>query len=277
MNHDDLTRHLLTRLREVQRNLGGEPTADDQSHARFADVIDSMGMVEFLALIADDCGVKPEAIEKAVGHNFETIAALASALSQAGLAPRAQAFSLPNPTPGGSRSESASAWLAGAAFRLADTIEMATEVDKKLNRPAGWFQEHAGIRQRRTWGGQDPLAAAVTAAHEALERSGLTSKEVGALLVVSEAPPILLGLAAALHHRLQLSTHAIALEIGGACTAFLAALWTAQAVLPRRELVLVISVEAPTLFLHVQPGKTGEAAALFGDAAAAAALCSATR
>ena len=97
MNDHDWTRYLLTRLREVQRNLGGELAADDQAHARFADVLDSMGMVEFLALVADDCGVKPEAIEKAVAHNFGTIAALAAALNQAGLAPRSHGCATTGP------------------------------------------------------------------------------------------------------------------------------------------------------------------------------------
>jgi 3-oxoacyl-[acyl-carrier-protein] synthase-3 len=37
--------------------------------------------------------------------------------------------------------------------------------------------------------------------------------------------------------------------------------------------VLIVSVEAPSRFLKVEPGAAGEAAALFGDAAAACVVC----
>ncbi|HEV3085123.1 MAG TPA: 3-oxoacyl-[acyl-carrier-protein] synthase III C-terminal domain-containing protein [Gemmataceae bacterium] len=264
----ELREHLLTRLREVQRNLHGDVAENDHAHARFADVLDSMGMVEFVALIADDCGVKPEAIEKAVGRDFGTIADLAAALTQAGIGPGSQesVSAYPHTL---SRPEAVCGWLAATAVRLPKALESAAEIDRKLQRPTAWLESHAGIRQRRIWADEDPLAAAAEAGCEALEKSGLKPAQVGALLVVSEAPPVLLGLAAALHHRLRLPGNTVALDIGGACTAFLAALWTAQAILPQREIVLIISVEAASRFLRVQPGPAGEAAALFGDAAAA--------
>jgi 3-oxoacyl-[acyl-carrier-protein] synthase-3 len=64
----------------------------------------------------------------------------------------------------------------------------------------------------------------------------------------------------------------VTLEVGGACTGFLAALWLARDLLARLSAVLVISVEAPSQFLRLQPGPAGEAAALFGDGAAACLL-----
>jgi 3-oxoacyl-[acyl-carrier-protein] synthase III len=57
-----------------------------------------------------------------------------------------------------------------------------------------------------------------------LQEARLLEEEVGALLVTSEAPPLLSGLAAAVHHRLGLRPQTPALEVGGACTGFLAAL-----------------------------------------------------
>jgi 3-oxoacyl-[acyl-carrier-protein] synthase-3 len=89
------------------------------------------------------------------------------------------------------------------------------------------------------------------------------------LLVTSEAPPLSIGLAAALHHRLQLGSEATALEIGGACTGFLAAWWIAIQLLPARSNILILSVESHSQHLALGPGSAGEAAALFGDAAAA--------
>jgi 3-oxoacyl-[acyl-carrier-protein] synthase III len=80
------------------------------------------------------------------------------------------------------------------------------------------------------------------------------------------------GLAAALHQRLGLPTQAPALEVGGACTGFLAALWLAQRLLAATGAVLVLAVEAHSRWLAVRPGTAGEAAALFGDGAAACVL-----
>jgi 3-oxoacyl-[acyl-carrier-protein] synthase-3 len=153
---------------------------------------------------------------------------------------------------------------------LPDQIQGAAEINQALGRPPGWLEKHAGIHQRRIWAGNDPLAAAASVGLNALEQAGMDREEVGALLVTSEAPPLLAGLAAVLHHRLDLRPSAVALEVGGACTGFLAALWTARALLPRVGVALVIAVEAPSRFLALRPGPAGETAALFGDAAAAA-------
>src|SRR5262249_53393181 len=135
-----------------------------------------------------------------------------------------------------------------------------------------WLERHAGIVGRRIWGKQDPLAAATTAGRECLERSRIRPADVGALLVTSEAPPLLAGLAAALHHRLELPPTAVALEIGGACTGYLASLWLAQSLIARAGVALVLAVEAATKYLRVEPGDAGEGAALFGDGAAASVL-----
>ncbi len=92
------------------------------------------------------------------------------------------------------------------------------------------------------------------------------------MLVISEAPPLPAGLAAALHARVGLSSDAAALEMGGACTGFLSALWTAQRLLVDTAAALVIAVEAPSRWLPLSADRAGEAAALFGDAAAACLL-----
>jgi len=156
---------------------------------------------------------------------------------------------------------------------LPRAAQLATVTDAALGKPAGWLEGHAGIRQRRIWGDQDPLAIAADAARNCLRRTGLLVEQIGALLVTSEAPPVYPGLAAALHHRLDLRPDTVALDIGGACTGYLAALWTGRAILPQVGAALIVAVEAPTRWLKPQPGPAGEAAALFGDAAAASVLC----
>lgn len=267
---DDLTAHLLARLRRVQQDLGVEPSAPDDPGLRFADALDSMGMAEFLALLADDCGVTPAAIEECTGRQFGTVAALACAMHAAGVLPRPVQSALVGR---GDPPPLAGCWLAATAVRLPEMVQPAVTINQALGRPAGWLESHAGIVSRRIWAGQDPLAAAADAGRAAVAQAGLPIDAVGALLVTSEAPPLLAGLAAALHHRLGLRPDAVALEVGGACTGFLAALWTAQRLLPQAGTVLVLAVEAHSHHLPVKPGSAGEAAALFGDAAAAAVLC----
>lgn len=274
-DHQTLTSHLLLRIREVRRHLGAEAPVPEDGEARFADLLDSMGLVEFLLLLADDCGVPPERIEQAVGREFGSVAELAARLEAAGLAPRC-AVAKPSDLAESARSAPPASplcnWLAATAVHLPKTVQAADELDDLLGRSRGWWQRHTGIRQRGLWAAEDPIAAAADAARQCLEQANTTPRDVGALLVTSEAPPLLTGLAAALHHRLELRPEAIALEIGGACTGLVAAVWLARQVNVVPPVVLLVAVEAATRYLEVRPGSTGEAAALFGDGAAACLL-----
>jgi 3-oxoacyl-[acyl-carrier-protein] synthase-3 len=164
-------------------------------------------------------------------------------------------------------------WLGPVTVALPTTVQAGVEIDALLQRPAGWLEERAGIQQRRLWAGEDPLDGAAAAAGDCLKKAGLSTADIGALLLTSEAPPLLLGLAAALHQRLGLPTGVPALEIGGACTGFLTAMWMARGLVAQARVVLLVAVEAPSRFLKVEPGLAGEAAALFGDGAAAAVIC----
>jgi 3-oxoacyl-[acyl-carrier-protein] synthase-3 len=268
---DELTTHLLGRVRLVQETLGLELSAPDAVDQRFADLLDSMGMVEFLMLLARDCAVTPGAVEECVGRRFSTVAELAGFMKAAGLLPKEDLPSAPARTTGPAAAPVEPACcLAAVAVRLPNTMQPAASLNAALGRPEGWLEGHAGIFERRVWGEQDALAAAVEAGHDCLAKAAVKAKEVGALLTTSEAPPLLAGLAAALHHRLGLRLDAVALEVGGACTGFLTALWLAQRLVPQVGHVLIVAVEAPSPYLRVEPGPAGEAAALFGDAAVAA-------
>jgi 3-oxoacyl-[acyl-carrier-protein] synthase-3 len=284
---NSLAGHILRRVRLVLEFLGQDGGAVADAGARFGDLLDSMGLVELVATLAEDFGVTPEAIEECVGGRFGTVGELAAALSASTLTLKAKSGGGSTPVSGDAEHQpteparpligpdlgSSSAWLAATAARLPDGVQLAAEINAALKRPAGWLERRAGIVQRRIWESQDPLDAAATAGQECLQVACLKADRVGALLVTSEAPPALAGVAAYLHHRLCLPSAAPALEVGGACTGFLAALWTAQTLLSRHEAVLVIAVEAPSRYLVVKAGPAGEAAALFGDGAAACLLC----
>src|SRR6266511_4696157 len=167
-------RHVLRRLREVQANLGLEPVGDDPA-ARLADEVDSMGLVELVAVLAADCGVRPEAVEQAVGHRFGTVAELAEALASAGLTFRAveQASCLPSSQAGRMPAPRTTCWLSAATLRLPEAVESAEQLDARLGRPAGGLERHAGIRQRHVWARQDPLATAAEAGLTCLKTAGV--------------------------------------------------------------------------------------------------------
>src|SRR5262245_20364665 len=86
----DLPGFLLRRLHEVREALGLSPLPDDPE-LTFAEALDSMAFVEFLAAVAADCGVGVEALEAAAGPRYTTVSALAEALLKHGLGPHKHA------------------------------------------------------------------------------------------------------------------------------------------------------------------------------------------
>src|SRR5262249_25779123 len=149
-----------------------------------------------------DWGVGPQALEKAAGGRFGTVAQLAGALQAAGLGPRPTQAAQPGPAPPSPRS--GGAWLAAAASRPPAAIPPAGALHAPLGKPADWLEAHAGIRGRRAWGDEDAVQAAAQAGRDCLVAAGVGVDQVGALLVTGEAPPQLVGLGATLHARLGL-------------------------------------------------------------------------
>src|SRR5216683_2398796 len=80
----DATAHLLRRLNEVLECLEKDRAAVGDPNTLLADVLDSMAMVEFLAVLAEDYGVTTAALEECVGRRFGTVADSAVRLHAAG-------------------------------------------------------------------------------------------------------------------------------------------------------------------------------------------------
>src|SRR5205823_1452808 len=126
----DFLAHVFARLRQVQGELGIESSARDDPEALLADLIDSMGLVELLAVLAKDHGVRSEDIERAAWNRFTTVACLAAALEGVALAPRVLSSSQPPPL-----ISSSQCFLSAVKAHLPRTIEESGELDQRLNRP----------------------------------------------------------------------------------------------------------------------------------------------
>jgi 3-oxoacyl-[acyl-carrier-protein] synthase-3 len=271
----DAMARLQAALYQAREGMGAAAPPAEAADTPLVELLDSMGMVDFLALVAGAFGTTPGQIEECAGREFTTIHELASTLNAASLRPTREAElpCLRAQIELGQEKPAKGCWLCATSVRLPRRYQSAAEMNAALSQPAGWLEEHAGNRGRFLWSGEDPVLAASDAAKRCLTEANLSPEEVGALLVTSEAPPMLIGLAAALHDRIGLWPGAFAFEIGSACTGFLAALRIGQSLLAQVGAVLIVALEAPSQYLKVKPGRGGEAAALFGDAAAACVLC----
>jgi 3-oxoacyl-[acyl-carrier-protein] synthase-3 len=287
----NLTDYLLSVMRGVLEDLGDADAEPGGPDARFADVFDSMAMVEFLGVVADDCNCEISAIEECVDQRFSTVGELARAMHANGLGPTylVEQAATKSPSVGQVASPVGAStvrqladldqrraalvthavWLSGAAVRLPQTIERGPELNIAVGRPAGWLERRAGIIERRVWRDEDPLDAASACAADALRNARVPRDRLGAIITVAEAPPLAVGLAAAVHGRLQLKANTPCYEMGGACTGFLSALSLASTIVSARGPVLVLSVEAHSRLLPLKPGPHGESAALFGDGCSA--------
>lgn len=270
---DQLAEQLLTRLHEVQSSIGLEPAQG--ADTLLADAVDSMALVEFLALVAEDYGVTVETIEQTADRQYSTLRKLATDLWDAGYRPTSNESPRPaGPQPGSVLLDKPACWLAAVSSCLPRRRQSAEEIDALLARPPGWLAEHAGIVSRCIWTEEDILAETSRAVRQCLDSVDVPMKGIEALLVTSEAPPMYPGCAAALHHHLGLPASCPAIEVGNACMGFLSAMWTAQHLLVQRDAVVIVSVEAPSRWLSLAPGPSGETAALLGDAASATLLTS---
>jgi 3-oxoacyl-[acyl-carrier-protein] synthase-3 len=269
----ELTSQLLRCVAQARSQSGQSEVTSISANTLFSDLLDSMAMVEFLLLVAQKCATTPEALEACAGHQFGTVMDLAAAMNGAGLFFQGSNLSDSPILAGESVAPAlAQVWLSAAAARLPQQMEAASEINRRLGRPPGWLETRAGIGHRYVWREQDPLLAAADAARACLAQARIGVESVGALLVSSEAPPLLVGLAAVLHDQIGLQSHTVALEVGGACAGSIAALWLAQSLVPRVGTILTIAIEAPSQYLEIQPGPAGEAAALFGDGVATCVL-----
>jgi 3-oxoacyl-[acyl-carrier-protein] synthase III len=156
-----------------------------------------------------------------------------------------------------------------AALAVPATMITNEPIAERLGVAAGWIESRTGIRERRVLLDDERVSdLAAEAGALALAKAGLTADECDLLIVATttqdEVTPNTAPLVAG-----RLGAQGVAaIDVGAACTAFVAALQVTAAQLEsgRARKALVIGVDALHRFLNPDDRRT---AALFGDGAGA--------
>ncbi|MFA5951835.1 MAG: beta-ketoacyl-ACP synthase III [Hyphomicrobium sp.] len=146
-----------------------------------------------------------------------------------------------------------------------------SEIEERLDLPAGWIERRTGIRERRYAAEGEALSdIAVKAGRMALARAGFDPARIGLLVLATSTPDHLLPPTGPLvAHRLGLDG-AGAIDMAGACAGFLYALAFADGfVCAQRQPVLVI---AANILSRRTNFSDRNSSVLFGDAAGAVLL-----
>jgi 3-oxoacyl-[acyl-carrier-protein] synthase-3 len=162
--------------------------------------------------------------------------------------------------------------VAGLGIALPQQIVGNGPVAESIGVEPGWIVQRTGIQERRVLGPGERLAdLAAQAGAAALEDAGIGAGDVDIVLAATaSSDDILPGIAPEVAGLLG-AGRAAGLDVGAACTGFLACLQLGGALLEagRAECVLVIGAEKLSQLVDPKDKRT---AALFGDAAGAAVL-----
>jgi 3-oxoacyl-[acyl-carrier-protein] synthase-3 len=163
----------------------------------------------------------------------------------------------------------AAAGIAALGTALPERVVGNAPIAARLGVTEHWIESRTGIRERRVAGpGQTFTSLAAAAGRDAIRRAELDPAELDLVLVATMSQDDLLPNAAPLVADAIGATAAGSLDVGAACTGFLAALALAagQVESGRARHVLVIGADLMSRFVNRDDRRT---AALFGDGAGA--------
>ena len=169
----------------------------------------------------------------------------------------------------GSPPPQAAAGLHALGTALPATVVGNGPIAERLGVTEDWIQRRTGIRERRVAGPGETFTGLATAAgRDALRRAELDPLELDLVVVATMSQDDLLPNAAPLVAEALGATSAGSLDVGAACSGFLAALALAagQVEAGRARYVLVIGADLMSRFVNPDDRRT---AALFGDGAGA--------
>jgi len=144
------------------------------------------------------------------------------------------------------------------------------EIAARLGVDSAWIERRTGIRSRRHVRGERLSELAAAAGAAALRDAGVDAAEVDLVLVATVTADEMMPNAAPLVAH-ALGTTAAAIDIGAACTGFVAALGVGAASIEAGRARVALVVGADILSPHLDPDDR-RTAALFGDGAGAVVL-----
>lgn len=134
-----------------------------------------------------------------------------------------------------------------------------------------WITSRTGIRQRRIARTETVVSMASSAARQAMERAGVSTEEIGLVLVCTFTPDLATpSMACLVQQELGLSREILAYDLNAACSGFIYGLVTAEALLAGMEpgkKALIIGAEVISRTVDYTDRGT---CILFGDGAGAA-------
>jgi 3-oxoacyl-[acyl-carrier-protein] synthase-3 len=178
------------------------------------------------------------------------------------------------PTAFGAR-ELRGAAIGHAAMAVPPTVVRNAPIAARLDVDESWIETRTGIRERRALAGDERVSELATEAGAlALEKAGIGADELDLLLVATTTQDEVTPNTAPLVAGHLGVTGLAAIDVGAACTAFVAALQlgAAQIESGRASKALVVGVDALHSYLNPDDRRT---AALFGDGAGAVVMSAA--
>jgi 3-oxoacyl-[acyl-carrier-protein] synthase-3 len=143
------------------------------------------------------------------------------------------------------------------------------DLEKIVETSDEWIRERTGIKERRLAKGEKVSDLAVKAAQLALDRAGVRSDDIEAIVVASASPEMIFPSTACLvQQKLGVENNCASFDVQAACTGFNYALVVADSLIKSDEYdrILVIGAEVFSSFLDWSDRNT---CVLFGDGAGA--------
>ena len=121
--------------------------------------------------------------------------------------------------------------ITGLGKCLPEKVVTNDDISDLVDTDHNWIIERTGIEQRHIATTESGTDLACAAAEEALRDAGANKDEIGLVLVATATPDDIVPITAAQVKRRMGLENAVAFDLNAACTGFMYALWTAEALM----------------------------------------------
>ena len=159
--------------------------------------------------------------------------------------------------------------IIGTGSAVPEQIVTNEDLSKIVETSDEWISSRSGIKERRVAKEENTTSLAILAGKRALENAGVTAEEIEVIIVATCTPDYFFPNTACQVQEAIGAKHAVAFDLGAACSGFLFALSTAQAYIKGGiyQKVLIVGAETMSKMIDWSDRST---CVLFGDGAGAA-------